>query len=237
MIARTPQEEAFPVITGVSYFLSHVPSMVRYGSKPYRELRDEPSLLPPIIDHLRSFDQAVAYPPNQVFIGNLDPDELWTLPSPWHKNPTPNASRWGEFGEIMPEEEFYGVLKICDEFGLILIEKGFSREIASKLKTHPLFYPEDIQKLGNGPPLKTIEKNLKGQDVLPLFFEGKRLIGCVMRPKGEGAEEDDNLVPGIMLENLSARASGVMALRNLIQRSGPCARDRLPCRIWRGGGW
>ena len=245
MNARTPHEAAFPVITGVSYFLSHVPSMVRYGSKPYRELRHEPSLLQPIIGHLRSFDEAVAYPPNQVFIGNLDPDELWTLPSPWHKNPIPNASRWGEFGEIMPEEEFYGVLKICDEFGLILIEKSFSQEIASKLETHPLFHPEDIQKLGNGTPLETIEENLRVQDALPLFFEGKRLIGCVMRPQGEGAEEDDNLVPGIMLENLSARASGVMALRNLIQKTGPAqeidylvgyGEEAVGDRYNRGGG-
>ena len=98
MIKGSSNENLLPVITGVSYFLAHVPSMIRYGSKPHRELKHEPSLLQPIVSHLRSFDQAVAYPPNQVFIGNVDPDELWTLPSPWYKNPTPNASRWGEIG-------------------------------------------------------------------------------------------------------------------------------------------
>jgi len=152
MIARTPQEEAFPVITGVSYFLSHVPSMVRYGSKPYRELRDEPSYCrrssitcDPLIrlSHILQI---------RFLSGTSTRMSCGPCPPLGTKNPIPNASRWGEFGEIMPEEEFYGVLKICDEFGLILIEKGFSREIASKLKTHPLFYPEDIQKLGNGPP-------------------------------------------------------------------------------------
>jgi len=107
-----------PVIKGAPYFISHVPSMVRSGSKPSREIQYDSSLLPQILDHLQDFDQAVAYPPNQVFIGNMDPDELWDI-SPCFQNPVPNASRWGDFGEIMPEEEFYGMLKICDEYHLL----------------------------------------------------------------------------------------------------------------------
>jgi hypothetical protein len=81
-----------------SYFLAHLPSMIRYGSKSYRELKHEPSSLLPIINHLRTFDQGVAYAPNQVFIGNLDPDELWNFPSPCYKNPISNALRSGERG-------------------------------------------------------------------------------------------------------------------------------------------
>lgn len=234
-----------PVITGVSYFLAHMPSMIRYGSKPCRELKHDSSLLPPIISHLRSFDQAVAYAPNQVFIGNLDPDELWNFSSPWYKNPIPNASRWGEFGEIMPEDEFYGVLKICDEFGLIMLEEGFLQEIALKLKRHPLFNAEDIEKLGKGVHQEIIERKLDEKDILPLYFEGKRLVGCVMRPQGEGAEEDDNLVPNIMIENLSARASGVMALRHLVSKTGAAkeidylvgfGEEAIGDRYNRGGG-
>ena len=209
-----------PVISGVSYFLAHLPSMIRYGSKPYRELKHNPSLLLPIISHLRTFDQAVTYPPNQVFIGNLDPDELWDFPSPWYKNPIPNASRRGEFGEIMPEEEFYGIVKICDEFELVMFEEGFLQEIIPKLKRHPLFNAEDMQKLGKGVQKEIIERTLDEKDSLPLYAEGKRLIGCLMRPQGDGAEEDDNLLPYIMIENLAVRASGVMALRHLITNTG-----------------
>ena len=209
-----------PVISGVSYFLGHLPSMIRYGSKPYRELKHNPSLLLPIISHLRTFDQAVTYPPNQVFIGNLDPDELWDFPSPWFKNPIPNACRQGEFGEIMPEEEFYGIVKICDEFELVMFEEGFLQEIIPKLKRHPLFNAEDMQKLGKGVQREIIERTLDEKDSLPLYTEGKRLIGCLMRPQGDGAEEDDNLLPYIMIENLAARASGVMALRHLITNTG-----------------
>lgn len=245
-MTKGPSHQSFfPVITGVSYFLAHMPSMIRYGSKPSRELKHEPSLLAPMISHLRSFDQAVAYPPNQAFIGNLDPDELWNLPSPWHKNPIPNASRWGEFGEMMPEDEFYGVLKICDDFGLILLEEGFLQEIISKLSRHPLFHAEDIQRLGKGVGLEIIESKLDEKDALPLYIEGERLVGCVMRPRGDGAEEDDNLVPNIMIENLSARASGVMALRHLISKTGAAkeidylvgyGEEAIGDRYNRGGG-
>jgi len=242
---HSSKERIVPVITGVSYYLAHVPGMIRYGSKPYRELKHEPSLLQPILSHLRPFDQAVAYPPNQVFIGNLDPDQLWDAPTPWYKNPVPNASRWGEFGEIMPEEEFYGVLKICDEFGLIMLEEGFLQEIASKLKRHPLFNGEDIQKLGKGVSGRILEEKLVEKDILPLYVEGSRLVGYVKKPFGEGADEDDNLVPNIMIENLSARASGVMALRHLISKTGAAkeidyligyGEEAIGDRYNRGGG-
>ena len=245
MMNFSSNESLGPVITGVSYFLAHLPSMIRYGSKPYRELKHDPSILQPMISHLRPFDQAVAYPPNQVFIGNVDPDELWTAPSPWYKNPIPNASRWGEFGEIMPEDEFYGVLKICDEFGIIMLEEDFLQELSSKLKRHPLFNAEDIQKLGKGVPKEIIGKKLDEGDILPLYLEGNQLVGCVMRPRGEGAEEDDNLTPHIMIENLSARASGVMALRHLTSKTGDAkeidylvgyGEEAIGDRYNRGGG-
>jgi len=189
--------------------------MIRHGSKPSREIQKDPSLLSPILGHLQSFDQAVAYPPNQVFIGNLDPDELWHT-SPWYQNPVPNASRWGSFGEIMPEEEFYGMLKICDEFELVLLEENFLQETASRLKDHPLFNSEDIQRLGKGVSLEQIEGKLSEGHAMPLYIKGDRLVGCLQR----GHEEDFNLIPDILIENLSARASGVLALRHLVAKTG-----------------
>ncbi len=33
--------------------------------------------------HIRSFEQAVAYWPNQVYIGNKTPDDLAAVPQPW----------------------------------------------------------------------------------------------------------------------------------------------------------
>ena len=216
MTDYSSNQSVIPIVKGVSNFLAHVPSMIRHGSKPSREIEKDPSLLPPILDHLQTFEQAVAYPPNQVFIGNLDPDDLFHIPSPWYKNPTPNASRWGDFGEIMPEEEFYGMLKICDEFELILFEEGFLQEIALRLRDHPRFNSEDIQKLGKGVSLKQIEEKLAEGYALPLYVKGDRLVGCIQRAH----EEDTSLVPEVLIENLSARASGVLALRHLIAKTG-----------------
>jgi len=230
-----------PVLKGVSYFLAHVPSMVRHGSKPSREILKDHSLLAPILDHLWDFDQAVAYPPNQVFIGNLDPDDLLHIPSPWYKNPIPNSSRWGPFGEIMPEEEFYGMVKICDEFQLILMEESFLQELVSKLKEHPLFTTEDIQKLDKGVPLKQIEKEISEEGAMPIYVQSDRLVGCLRR----GHEEDFNLIPEILIENLTSRAAGVLALRHLLTKMGGaqeidyllgCGEEAVGDRYNRGGG-
>jgi len=233
------------VVKAVSYFLGHVPSMIRYGSKPSREIAKDPSLITRILDHLQGFDEAVAYPPNQVFIGNLDPEELSRIDTPWYQNPMPDASRWGAFGEIMPEDEFYGMMKVCDEFQLLSLEEGFMEELTSKLKCHPLVRPDDIPRLGKGVALGEIEKIIREEDAIPLFAKGNQLIGCCRRPKGGGAEEDPNLVPHILLENLSSRASGVMALRNLIDKTGEaqeidyllgCGEEAVGDRYNRGGG-
>ena len=209
-------QRSMPVIKGVSYFLAHVPGLVRHGSKPSREIPKDSTLLPKILNHLRTFDQAVAYPPNQVFIGNLDPDDLLHIPTPWYKNPIPNASRWGQFGEIMPEDEFYGMLKICDEFEIVLLEENFCREVAQKLGQHPRCNSEDIKKLGNGVSREQIESMLSEGYSLPLYVGGDRLVGCVQR----GHEDDSALVADILLENFCVRASGVMALRHLIAQVG-----------------
>ena len=207
---------------------------------------NSPGLIESVLSHLRTFNQAVAYPPNQVFIGNIDPDELTGFTKPWLNNPVENASRWGKMGEIMPEREFYGALKICDQFEIIQLEENFINLVASDLKAHPLFNEEDISRLGKGISLKTIEKKLAAsKEVIPLYIEGTRLVGCVQRPEGGGAEEDDNLVPQILLENLSARASGALALRHLIARVGDAnsidylmgfGEEAVGDRYQRGGG-
>lgn len=207
-----------PVVRGVSYVLAHVPGLVRHGSKPSREIENDPSLLRPVLDHLRTFDQAVGYAPHQVFIGNLEPDDLTHTASPWYRHPVPDASRWGEFGEIMPEDEFYGVMKVCDEFEILQLEEGFVQEIAQKFTTHPLFRNEDIRRLGTGMSHVQMAKRLREGDAVPLHVHGDQIIGVCRRP--HGAEEDHSLTPRILIENLAVRASGVMALRQLIAHTG-----------------
>ncbi len=241
MNENLPASSAAPVIRGVSYFLGHVPGMVRHGSKPSRELPKDATLLSRFLGHLETYDQAVAYRPNQVFIGNLSPDDLRQTPTPWIDHPAANPSRHGPFGEIMPEEEFYGMLKICDEFKLIHLEEGFVADVARRLRSHPLLNEEDLKRLGKGSPAADIEARTAGGYALPLFVHGDRLVGCCL-----GAmEEDANLEPDILLENLSSRASGVMALRALISKTGRaedidyllgCGEEAVGDRYNRGGG-
>lgn len=230
-----------PVVKGTSYFLAHVPSMVRHGSKPSRELNKDITLLEPILNHLRTFEQAIAYAPNQVFIGNLDPDDLLRMKSPFWSNLVPDISRWGSFGEIMPEEEFYGMLKISDEFDLLSFEESFIQEIALKLKTHPLFDAEDIQKLSKGFPISEIQSRISKGQSLPLYIKGDQLIGCIQAAH----EEDTSLVPDVLLENLATRASGALALRHLVAKIGTADKvdyllgygeEAVGDRYQRGGG-
>ena len=241
MVNHSTNQNVMPVVKGVAYFLAHVPGMIRHGSKPSREIGCEPSLLTPVLSHLQTFDEAVAYPPHQIFIGNLDPDDLLKTPTPWYKHPVPDASRWGAFGEIMPEEEFYGMMKICDEFELILLEENFLQEVASKLKKHPLVNTDDIQKLDKGVPLEQIERKLREEGAMPLYIKGDQLVGCLQR----GHEEDFNLIPDILIENLTTRAAGTMALRHLTDKLGGaqeidyllgCGEEAVGDRYNRGGG-
>ena len=74
---------SYPVVRNCAYCLIHVPDLVRYGSKPLRELAREPAIEADLQAHLRSYSRAVSYPPNQTFIGNLTPEQLASLARPW----------------------------------------------------------------------------------------------------------------------------------------------------------
>jgi betaine reductase len=95
--------------------LDHVPDLVRYGSKPRRESHRWPE----IATSLRTHDDAVAYPPNQVVIGNLRPGDLWDRERPWWKQPVDDASAEGPFGDIGTQGDFYRALVEADQFDLI----------------------------------------------------------------------------------------------------------------------
>lgn len=242
MVVPALEMRKAPVVRGVTYFLAHVPNMVRHGSKPSREIATDPSALKKVLEHMNPFEKAVAYPPNQVFIGNLDPDDLLKIGPTWYRNDLPNASREGPFGEIMPEDEFLGVMKVCDDFDFLLLEKGFLNEVVSRLRSHPLMGVDDFRRLENkGVALRDIEKAVQEEKAMPLYYSGSDLIGCCRR----GHEEDFNLIPDILIENLANRASGVMALRHLTSRLAGakdleyligCGEEAVGDRYNRGGG-
>ena len=228
------------VIKECAAALVHVPGFVRYGSKPLRDIADDGTLLDAIERALRTYGEAVAYGPNQAFIGNLRPEALHGVAQPWYSNLN-GGERHGPYGEILPEDEFYAWLKMADASGLVALERGFaasSREAASR---HPFVTADDLKKLGAGVPAEHLRKLVHEGDVLPLHHRGQ-MIGCLK----SAHDRDDALKAEVLLENLVAKASGALALRHLLKRAGmapeevdfiiECSETAVGDRYNRGGG-
>lgn len=210
------QPVSYPVIRGVRYFLAHTPGLVRHGSKPARDLLADPGLLPTLLSHLRSYQEAATYPPNQSFLGSIYPDALADIPRPWYEA-NGGGTRWGPHGEIMPEEEFYGLLKVCDAFDLVWLEENFVKEVAGSLTSHPLVCPADVEALGAGHPYTDIERRVADPAAaLPLQLRDGRMIGCIARAH----DQDGSLTPEVLLENLACKTSATMAMRTLMAQNG-----------------
>ena len=103
-------------IHACSLVLAHAPDLVRHGSKPTRE--DAADQIKPA---LRTFEDALAYPPHQVFIGNLRPDALWEFERPWWRSPA-DAKREGPFGVFVDQEELYRRMAAADQFQLLHLD-------------------------------------------------------------------------------------------------------------------
>src|SRR5215470_16335461 len=114
---------AMAVITAVANVLAHAPGLVRYGSKPSRDLARDPALSATIGRHLRAYDDALAYPPNQAYVGGIDPDDLRALPRPWFATPVADAQRVGPFGDILEESELLALLRRCDRARLVHLDE------------------------------------------------------------------------------------------------------------------
>jgi betaine reductase len=229
------------VIRECASVLVHVPDFVRYGSKPMRDVADNSALLSDIERALRPYEQASAYAPNQVFIGNLRPDALHDIAQPWHANALTSAQRRGPFGEILPEDEFYGWLKIADATDLVMLERGFVDSIRDTVARHPLITADDVKKLGAGVDAGQLQKTLDDGFALPLAYRGQ-VTGALK----SAHDRDDALKAEVLLENLVAKASAALALRHLLKRAGitpaevdfilECSETAVGDRYNRGGG-
>jgi len=212
-------------ISGVGYFLAHTPGLVRYGSRPARDIAREPALASQITSHLRPYEAAAAYPPNRVFLGAVYPDDLYQWERPWFHVSEP-VERWCPHGEIMPEEEFYGLLKLCDDFDLVWLEESFCKRVRAALEKHPLKISSNPpsakggsggillhERLSEGHSYSEIEGQVvKGTGSIPLYLRDGSIIGCIRRAH----EEDASLTAEVLLENLACKASATMSLRTLL---------------------
>lgn len=233
------------VIKECSYVLVHVPNFVRYGSKPYRDIADNGGpgceLERRIYEWVRSYKEAVSYPPNQVFIGNIHPDDLNDIEQPWFEHPVQEATRDGKFGEILPEDELYGWVKIADDFDLVWLTPEFSDRIRDQVSAHPFLNDDDIRKLGAGVEIQRIMEKIQGDEALPLYYDDA-IVGSIRRDH----DRDDSLKAHVLLENLLTKASGSLAMHHLFSRADiepaevdfilSCSEEAVGDRYNRGGG-
>ena len=165
-----------------------------------------------------------AYPPNQAFIGNVDPRELparpWTAAKAARAAGGGGEARGraaaveGPFGRILDERTLYALIKFADTFDLVLLTKEFRDEAVKRLEADPAMKGADLGRFKTAAEPAELEQAIAA-GALPLASGGATL-GCVK----SAHPTDVNLGAHAMLENLSAKATAVYALRDLLARSG-----------------
>ena len=137
----------YAVIKGASYVLAAAPDMVLHnGTTQTTEkiVNPESEYLKLLPQHLRSYDDVLHYIPNQVYIGNMTNSELADVEFPYYDKKAPEGKRYGKYGEIMPQDEFIGLMQICDAFDLVKLESGFAQDVKAKLEAHGMLKAEQI---------------------------------------------------------------------------------------------
>lgn len=225
------------VIRAASLVLAHTPGLARHGSKPARTLPADAELTRSFLTNLRSFDDAVGYPAHQAFLGTCHPREL--PPRPWVGASMAGAERFAPFGELMPEDEFLGLMAAVDEFDLLVLTPEVAERAAKKLAAHPLAAHLDLARVSAA--AGDVDAAL-ASGALPVHLAPDCLAGAL-----RGAhEEDESLVAHVLLENLACKATGTLALLHLLQDHGvdpagigytiSCSEEAVGDRYQRGGG-
>ncbi len=228
----------FPVISGGTQVLAHAPGLARHGSKPRRELSKDVEVERRFLSSLRTFEEAVAYPPHQAYLGALHPRAL--PERPWVAAPNSDVSRFGPAGELMPEEEFLGLMAAVDTFELLALAEDVAEQAASALAAHPLGKALDLERIDRA--VADVEGLALKGGVLPLHLRDGRLAGAMKR----GHDVDEALTAGVLLENLAAKATGALALLHLLDKQDvdsasvdyviSCGEEAVGDRYQRGGG-
>lgn len=232
------------VIKGTSYVLVHVPDMVMENGVTQvmeRIVNPDGDYLKEAPKHLRSYEDALAYYPNQVYIGNYAPEDLDQVEFPYYDKKAEKNGRFGPFGEMMPEEEFYLLLQIADDFDLVKLNKDYVAKYRDALAKDPVITEAMMARLAEGHDAEEISKLISEEEAEPLKLHGE-VVGCVKRAHNI----DPDLKAAIMLENITAKASGILALAHGIRNTGlsvddvdyviDCCEEACGDQNQRGGG-
>lgn len=221
------------VIAAAGQVLAHVPGLARHGSKPRRELPKDEAVAAAFAASLRSYPQAMAYPANQAYIATLHPRDL--PPRPW-RAPLPAAARWGPGSEVMPQDEFLGLLAAVDQFDLLTLSDDAAGRAAAALAVHPLAKHLDLDRIDGA----------RG-DVTAVAAEPGSLMvveGCAAFRAGQ--LDDEALAAHVLLDNLASKATATLALLHLLEHHNidptsidyvlGCGEEAIGDRYQRGGG-
>ena len=204
-------------VRSTAYCLNYTPELgSHYGTTPCMERHDKPDslFLANLPNFIQPYTDVIRYAPNLTYIGAMTVDQLEAQPLPWHANLATDPTRFGKYGEIMPEDEFLGLLDICDVFDLIWIEDDFAAGVRDKLLAHPAFPAEVVKRLESGRNLDAIQQEVAANGALPLYFGGK-VVGCCRRAH----EVDESLSAHVLLENLASKAGSLLALLHLLRKA------------------
>jgi betaine reductase len=194
------------VISAASAVLAHVPGLARHGSKPSRELPRDAAVASQFQAALRTFEQAVAYAPHQAFLGALHPRDL--PGRPWVASPPNGAVRFAGVGELMPEEEFLGLMAAVDEFDLVKL--AAVDPVVAQLGAHPLAARIDLERLAAAGG--DVEAIAAEPGALALHLRDGSMVAAIRRVH----ESDEALRADVLLENLAGKASATLALLRLL---------------------
>ena len=226
------------VVVAATQVLAHTPGLVRFGSKPSRTLPGHPDMEERFAASLRSHADAVAYPPHQAYIGALHPRMLPARP--WVRTTGAEGGRFGPAGEVMPEEEFLGLVAAVDAFGLLTLAPDLCDEALAALGRHPLSTWIDLDR---------IEEH-RGDPVAAAAEPGALAIrapsGALVAVVRSAHDRDEALAAQVLLENLTGKATATLALLHLLDAHGidptsidyviGCGEEAVGDRYQRGGG-
>ncbi|MGH9122030.1 MAG: glycine/sarcosine/betaine reductase complex component C subunit beta [Acidimicrobiales bacterium] len=220
------------VVSSATQVLAHVPGFARHGSKPRRELPKDAARAAKFQASLRTYEDALAYAANQAYLNSLHPRDLPARP--W--SGLPGAKRFAPAGEIMPEEEFLGLMAAVDRFDLLALSSDTAKRAAEALRAHPLAKRFDLERTeAAGGDVEAVAAEVMALDLI---------AGSAAFRSAHTA--DEALTAHVLMDNLAAKATATLALLHLLEQSGidptsidyviGCGEEALGDRYQRGGG-
>lgn len=211
------------VIKGAGYVLVHTPDMVLHnGTTQTTEkiVNPDSEYLKELPSHLRTFEQAVAYYPNQTYIGNMHPEELGAIEQPWYDKECKLTERYGKYGQIMPQEEFLFMMQACDVFDLVELDAAFVAQYKDQFAANKVVDEGILARVKEGVPAEKIAALVNEEHAEPLYHLNV-LVGAVKKAH----DIDTNLSAHVMHENLVSKASNVVGLLHAIENAGISKED------------